>query len=54
MRLTLAVGIVYFLAAWLGLALPTKPENVAVYWPAAGVAAGILIPAGRGASLPVS
>jgi integral membrane sensor domain MASE1 len=41
--LAVAVGIAYFLAARLSLALLTKPEGVAVFWPAAGVAAGVLI-----------
>jgi PAS domain S-box-containing protein len=42
-----AIAIVYFLAARLGLALLTKPEGVAVFWPASGIAAGILIILGR-------
>ena len=37
----------YFLAARLGLALLTEPEGVAVFWPASGVAVGILISLGR-------
>ena len=51
--LTIAVGISYFLAAQLSLALLTKPDDVAVFWPAAGVAAGILIALGPSARLPV-
>ena len=51
--LTIAVGISYFLAAQLSLALLTKPDGVAVFWPAAGVAAGILIALGPSARLPV-
>ena len=43
----IAVGVVYFLTAWLGLALLASPSDVAVFWPAAGVAAGILITLGR-------
>ena len=39
----IAVGLAYFLAARLGLALLTDPERVAVFWPAAGVATGALI-----------
>jgi len=31
-RLAVAVGIVYFLAARLSLALLTKPEGGAVFW----------------------
>ena len=41
--LAAAVGIVYFLAARLSLLLITKPDGVAVFWPASGVAAGVLI-----------
>ena len=44
--LAVAVGIVYFVAARLSLALLTKPEGVAVFWPAAGVSAGVLIALG--------
>src|SRR5215469_18336131 len=51
--LTLAVGIVYFVAARLSLALLTKPEGVAVFWPAAGVSAGALIALGERARWPV-
>src|SRR3981081_3272169 len=52
--LALAVGIAYFLAARLSLALLTKPDGVAVFWPAAGVAAGVLIARGPRARLPVA
>ncbi|MGE5772058.1 MAG: ATP-binding protein [Hyphomicrobiales bacterium] len=52
--LTIAVGIAYFLAAQLSLVLLTKPNDVAVFWPAAGVAAGILIALGPRARLPVA
>jgi signal transduction histidine kinase len=51
--LAAAVGISYFLAARLSLALLTKPEGVAVFWPAAGVAAGVLIAIGPRARWPV-
>ena len=51
--LAVAVGIAYFLAARLSLALLTKPEGVAVFWPAAGVAAGVLIALGPRARWPV-
>jgi integral membrane sensor domain MASE1 len=47
------VGTAYFLAARLSLELLTKPDGVAVFWPAAGVAAGVLIGLGRSARLPV-
>jgi PAS domain S-box-containing protein len=42
-----AIGSGYFLAARLGLALLSAPSDVAVFWPASGVAAGILITFGR-------
>jgi PAS domain S-box-containing protein len=48
-----AVGIAYFLAARLSLALLAKPDGVAVFWPAAGVASGVLIGLGRSARIPV-
>jgi signal transduction histidine kinase len=47
------IGIVYFLAARLSLVLLTKPEGVAVFWPAAGVSAGVLIALGSPALWPV-
>jgi len=52
--LAVAVGIAYFLAAHLSLLLLTKPEGVAVFWPAAGIASGALIVFGRDARLPVA
>jgi integral membrane sensor domain MASE1 len=48
-----AVAIAYFLAARLWLALLSKPSDVAVFWPASGIAAGILIISGRRACLPL-
>jgi hypothetical protein len=48
-----ALGLAYFFAARLGLALLTKPDGVAVFWPAAGVASGILIALGPSARGPV-
>jgi signal transduction histidine kinase len=51
--LAVLVAIVYFLAARLSLALLTKPEGVAVFWPAAGVSAGVLIALGSKARWPV-
>jgi signal transduction histidine kinase len=51
--LAVAVGIAYFVAARLSLALLTKPEGVAVFWPAAGVSAGTLIALGSRARWPV-
>src|SRR5882757_9973288 len=51
--LAVTVAIVYFLSARLSLALLTKPEGVAVFWPAAGVSAGALIALGSRARWPV-
>ena len=51
--LAIAVGVAYFLSARLSLVLLTKPDGVAVFWPAAGVAAGVLIALGLAARLPV-
>jgi integral membrane sensor domain MASE1 len=48
------VGIVYFLAAQLSLALLAEPDGVAVFWPAAGISSGVLIALGRDARLPVA
>jgi PAS domain S-box-containing protein len=52
--LAVAVAVAYFLAARLSLALLTKPDGVAVFWPAAGVSAGVLIALGRSARWPVA
>jgi PAS domain S-box-containing protein len=52
--LAAAVGVAYFLAAQLSLALLTKPDGVAVFWPAAGIAAGALIVRGPRARWPVA
>jgi PAS domain S-box-containing protein len=50
--LAAVIGITYFLAARLGLALRAKP-GVAVFWPAAGLAVGALIAWGPRTRLPV-
>ena len=47
-------AIAYFLAARLGLVLRTELEGVAVFWPASGVAVGILIASGPRARWPVA
>ena len=52
--LGIAVGVAYLLAAHLSLALLTKPDCVAVFWPAAGIASGTLIALGPKARLPVT
>jgi signal transduction histidine kinase len=51
--LTAIIGTSYFLAARLSLALLTKPEGVAVFWPAAGISAGALLAMGPRARWPV-
>ncbi len=51
--LAVAVAISYFLAARLSLALLTKPDGVAVFWPAAGFSAGAIIFLGPRVRLPV-
>jgi PAS domain S-box-containing protein len=48
-----AVAIAYFLAAKLSLALLEEADGVAVFWPAAGIASGILIGLGSAARWPV-
>ena len=53
LELALAVGVTYFLAARLGLAL--RPySGVAAFWPAAGIAVGILLVLGPNARIPVA
>jgi signal transduction histidine kinase len=52
--LAIAVAIAYFLASRLSFFLRTKPDDVAWFWPAAGVAGGVLIALGPGTRLPVA
>ena len=52
--LFIAVGITYFVAGRVGLALLTTPERVAVFWPASGIPVGILIALGARARAPVA
>lgn len=52
--LSVLIALAYFLAARLSLLLLTKPDGVAVFWPASGVAAGALIALGPSARLPVA
>jgi PAS domain S-box-containing protein len=47
------VALAYFVAARLSLALLEPVDGVAVFWPAAGVASGILIALGSAARWPV-
>jgi len=51
--LAIALGIAYFLSARLSLLLLAKPDGVAVFWPAAGVSAGVLIGLGPRTRWPV-
>lgn len=46
---TVGVALAYFIAARLSLALLESVDGVAVFWPAAGVASGILIALGSAA-----
>jgi PAS domain S-box-containing protein len=48
------VAVAYFLAARLSLFLLSRPDGVAVFWPAAGVSSGTLIALGRKARWPVA
>jgi PAS domain S-box-containing protein len=50
----LFVAMGYFLAARLGLRLLTELEGVAVFWPASGIAAGVLVAMGRRVRVPVA
>lgn len=52
--IALLTGAAYFLAARLSLILLTEPDGVAVFWPAAGIASGVLIALGQTARLPVA
>jgi integral membrane sensor domain MASE1 len=52
--LAAAVGVAYFLAARLSLALVTAPDGVAAFWPAAGLSSGIMIALGSTARVPVA
>lgn len=52
--LAFLVGVAYFAAAHLGLALLVQPESVAVFWPASGIAGGALILLGRRGIIPVA
>ncbi len=48
-----AFAVAYFLSARLSLVLLEKSDGVAVFWPAAGVASGVLIAVGSAARWPV-
>src|SRR5262249_60845098 len=44
---SVVIGTVYFLTSRLGLSLLVPPSDVAVFWPASGIGAGILVAFGR-------
>ncbi len=52
--LAIVVGIAYCLSARLSLFLLTKPDGVAVFWPASGIATGVLVALGPRARIPVA
>src|SRR5215472_16535810 len=51
--LAVAIGLAYFLAAFLSYHLALQPEGLAVFWPASGVSSGLLIALGPRARWPV-
>lgn len=51
---SIVIGTAYFLTSRLGLSLLVPPSDVAVFWPASGIAAGILIAFGRRALAPLA
>jgi signal transduction histidine kinase len=51
--LAAAVGLAYFLAAFLSYSLSLTSEGLAVFWPASGVSSGLLIALGSRARWPV-
>ncbi len=53
-ELAIALGVAYFIAAYLSLKLLAKPDGVAVFWLSAGLSSGVLIALGRDARLPVA
>ena len=48
------MSLVYFLAARFSLALRTKLEGMAIFWPAAGISVGAFIVLGPRARMPVA
>jgi signal transduction histidine kinase len=53
LKLAVLAGLAYFLTARLSLGLQTQPDEVAVFWPAAGISSGLLIALGRPARWPI-
>lgn len=52
LALIVLVGVGYFGAARLGFLVVAQPEDVAVFWPAAGLAAGIMLALGAWSHIP--
>jgi PAS domain S-box-containing protein len=52
-KVTVVTGVAYFLAARLSIVILAK-DGAAMFWPAAGISAGILIALGRDARWPVA
>jgi PAS domain S-box-containing protein len=52
--LVATVGLAYFLAGRLSLALLKTPDGLAAFWPASGIAAGSIIAFGPAARMPVA
>src|SRR3974390_1994551 len=51
--LTIAVGIAYFLTAWVSSALRAEPNGISAFWPASGLGVGILLALGSYARWPI-
>jgi integral membrane sensor domain MASE1 len=51
--ISIAIAVAYFFAARLSLVLTDKTDGVALFWPAAGVATGLLVALGKTARWPV-
>lgn len=47
LALAVALGLVYYALARLGILFQAEPENIALFWPAAGISAGAMIATGR-------
>jgi two-component sensor histidine kinase len=50
--MTATAGALYFMAAYAALAIQTRSEAIAIFWPAAGIAVGLMLGAGRAWDLP--
>lgn len=54
LSLAIAIGIAYFVTAWLSFALLAVPGSVPIFWPASGLAVGALIVLGPKSRLPIA